>query len=253
MSCLLLKRAFSLMESVYASFILLIAVLLTFRLFHSGMQYFRWSQEKTTALQLASKRMGQIRNWSKTQNGWAGIPSGPDSDYPDYTITAQLSDHTVASPCRTIDSNYTQKRELTTECKQIRLTVSWFRGSVDLVSLVGGRGDLGWRAANPIVISGAIPASVAAATPVLLSAQAYTTTGPTNDMFFSWYVEPASPTGAMATISPSRDGRSATFINQTRKADGSLGPSTGQCRVKVRAVYQGVEKWADSGVINLAP
>jgi hypothetical protein len=240
------------MESVYAAFILLIAVLLTFRLFHSGMQYFRWSQEKTTALQLASKRMGQIRNWSKTQTGWAGIPSGPDSDYPDYTITAQLSDHTVVSPCRSIDSNFVQKRELSNECKRIRLTVSWFRGSVDLVSLVGGRSDLGWRSANPIVLSG-VPSTVSASTPVSLSAQAFTSVGPTNDMFFSWSVEPAAPTGAMATISPSRDGRSATFINLTRRADGSSGPSTGQCRVKVRAVYQGVEKWADSGVINLAP
>lgn len=248
------RAGFSLIESVYASFILLVSVLLTFQLFHLGLQYFRWTQERTTATQLATRRLAQVRNWSKIQTDWTGFPTGPEPDFPDFNITTSLASQPITSPC----SHFPQKGASTTECKLVTVTVSWTRSSISLVSLVSSRGDLEWRAANPIVISGAIPPVVTSTTAVNLSAEAFgqkVSNGglKLEGLFFSWYVEPVGPTGAMATITPAPDGRTAILINQTRLADGSMVASTGQCRVTVRATYNGAERMAQTAVIGLAP
>lgn len=247
-------RGFSLVESVAASFILLMAIMLTFQLFHSGMQYFRWVEEKSLALNVADQRLAKIRNWARSQNGWSGFPSGPDPEHPEYNLSVTLANQKLASPCLELDSNFSQRREMTKTCKLITVKVAWSRGSVELYSLVADRSNRGWSNSNAVKIEGTIPALVTGTTSVSLSAKATdASNNDLDDVFFTWYVEPVGTTGALATITPSRDGRTATFINLTRRANGSTTPSTGQCRIALRAVYFGVEKWGYSPTINLAP
>lgn len=248
-----MSRGFSIIESVYASFILLVAFLLTFQLFHAGLHYFRWTEEKTTALSLADKRMAQVRNWARSQNNWSGFPTGSDPAHPDFQITTTLSDYTLASPCKEIDSNYGQRRELTQTCKLVTVTTTWHRGKVDLFSLIADRGDRGWDGANPIQIGGAIPGVLTASASAHLTATANGPSGPLPDVTFNWFVEPVAPNPATATISPMRDGRSADLTNLTRFSSGGSGPSTGHCRVAVRAVYHGQERWGYTPTITLAP
>lgn len=245
---------FSLVESVAAAFILLMAIMLTFQLFHSGMQYFRWVEEKSLALNVADQRLAKVRNWARNQNNWSGLPNGPDPEHPEYSLSVNLTDQTVASPCLELDSNFSQRREMTKTCKLVTVKVAWSRGSVELYSLVADRSNRGWNTSNAVKIQGTIPAIVTGSTSLSLSAKATdASNNDLEDVFFTWYVEPVGTTGALATISPARDGRTATFVNLTRRANGSTAPSTGQCRIALRAVYYGVEKWGYSPTINLTP
>lgn len=251
-----MKRGLSLIETISAIFLLLLAMLLTFQLFHVGMQYFRRVEERTVALTLADQRLEEVRNWSLTQNNWSGPPNGQNPAYPGYQYQVILEDARLASPSLELDTNFTQKRELTETAKKVTVRVSWPRGQVETHSLLVDRGNRGWDSSQPIRIniSGGVPAVVTASTSISMTAKAYDASGAElKDMFFTWYVEPQPPDGALGTVTASRDGRSATFVNQAVQPDGSTGPSTGQCQVAVRAVYEGVEQWAYSPDFNLAP
>lgn len=248
------RSAFSLLESIAAIFTLLIAILLTFQLFHSATQYFRMVEERSLALTVAEQRLGEVRNWARTQNGWSGFPNGSDPLHPQFNIVVSLNNYVLASPSLELDSNYTERRELQKTCKQVTVQVSWARGSVELYSLVGDRGNRSWSTSNPLQINGTIPATVTAADSVSLSVEATDLSGAMlEDLFYSWYVEPVGLTGALATINPSRDGRTATLVNLVHIPNGTTTTSTGQCRVAVRTIYHGTEQWGYTPTINLAP
>lgn len=254
MKLLTSRSAFSLLESVAAIFTLLIAILLTFQLFHSAMQYFRMVEDRTLALTVAQQRLGEVRNWARSQNGWTGFPSGADPLHPQFNVAVSLADYGLASPSVELESNYTDRRQLTKTCKQVTVQVSWARGSVELYSLVGDRGNRSWSTTSPLQVKGTIPATVTAADSVSLSVEATDLSGALlEDLFYSWYVEPVGAVGTVATISPSRDGRTAIFVNQVRLPDGTTTPATGQCRVAVRTIYHGTEQWGYTPTINLAP
>lgn len=250
-----MRRGLSLVESIFATLMLMVALLVVFQLFHYGMRYFSWVEQKTLALAVAEKRLAELRNWARTQNNWAGYPNGPDPDYPNYQVVVTLTNYTLASPGQQVDSNFVNKRELTTTAKQARVKVIWPRGNVELTSILVDRGNRGWSASNPLTIQGSIPATVTEANPgVPLTVDATDAAGqPLQDLFFRWYVEANAVNGATGTITPTRDGRSAVFTNRTLRADGTFMPATGQCKVAVRAIYNGQERWARTGTINLAP
>ena len=246
------RLGFSLVESVAATFILLTAILLTFQLFHSGMHYFRWVEEKNLATNIADQRLAQIRNWARNQNNWSSYPNGPDPDHPEYTLTVVMADRTTASPCLELDKNFSDPREMTKTCKRVTVKVTWSHGSVELHSLVSDRDNRGWSSSAPIQIQGTIPLEVHPATPVPLSAKAYdASNNELKDLFFTWSVEPRDPDPALATVNPSRDGRSANFVNTSRRPYGTQSASAGFCRVVVRAMYNGVERVGYTADIKL--
>ncbi len=247
------RLGFSLVESVCATFILLTAILMTFQLFHSGMHYFRWVEEKNLATNLADQRLAQIRNWARTQNNWSGYPNGSDPSHPEYSLTVTFTDRVTASPCLELDKNFPDnRREMTQTCKQVTVKASWNRGSVELHSLVSDRNNRGWSSTSPIKVEGVIPSVVKPGTSVDLTV---TATDASNvefqDLFYTWSVEPRDPDPALATVTPTRNGRSATLVNLSRRPYGKTAPSTGYCRVVVRAMYRGVEQVGYSDDIKL--
>lgn len=250
-----MKSGFSLVESIFASLLLLVAMLLVFQVFHFGTRYFQWVEQKTQALALAEKRLTEIRLWARSHNGWTGFPNGPDPTMPEYTIQVTLSPTTLASMSKELDSAFPEKRELTQTAKLVQVKVDWPRGSVELNSLVVDRGNRGWNSSSPITISGSIPPTLNGGNPgVTLTATATDASGATlDDVFFRWYILPEGATPAYATIKPSRDGRTAVLTNSARDGSGTVSASTGQCRVYAQAVYNGQEATGQTGLVNLAP
>jgi len=248
-----LKKGFSLVESLFASSILLVAMLILFQLFHVGMRYFSWVERRALATAVAERRLAELRNWSRTQNNWSGYPVGPDPLEPDFQISVSLSDYPLLTPSREIESNFSTPRRMDQSARMARVRVIWDRGHVDLHSLLVDR-FRGWRNLNPIAISATIPGTVTATSTLTLSATGFDSSAqPIDDLCFSWYVEGVPPNAAQGTIAASRDGRTATFSNRAQRADGSYAPSSGQCRIKVRAIYDGQERWAETAPFNLVP
>ena len=247
------KAGFSLVESLFASSILLVAMLILFQLFHVGMRYFNWVERRALATAVAERRLAELRNWSRTQNGWSGYPVGPDPLEPDFQINVSLSDYPLLTPNRELESNFAVPRQMDQSAKLARVRVLWDRGRVELHSLLVDR-FRGWRNPNPIAITATIPGAVTATSSLTLSATGFDSSAqPIADLCFNWYVEGVPPTAALGSIAPSRDGRTATFTNRAQRADGSYSPSTGQCKIRVRAIYDGQERWAETAPINLVP
>lgn len=247
------KAGFSLVESLLASSVLLVAMLILFQLFHVGMRYFSWVERRALATAVAERRLAELRNWSRTQNGWIGYPAGPDPLEPDFQISVTLSNYPLLTPCRELESNFADTRQMNQSARLARVRVLWNRGRIDLHTLLVDR-FRGWRNPNPIEIVATIPGAVTVTSPLSLTARGFDSGGQAiADLCFSWYVEGVPPAAALGTIVPSRDGRSATFTNQSQRSDGSYAASTGQCKIKVRAIYDGQERWAETAPINLAP
>ena len=232
----------------------MLAFIILVRLFHAGMQYFNWVERRTIATYVAERRIAELRRWAKTQTNWSGPPTGADPNEPDFKVNVALTDLILASPSTESEKNFAQQRRLDNQSvKQAKVTVAWDRGQVDLYTILIDP-FRGWRDANPIQLSGAIPSSLNGGGSFTVTATGYDSAGrPIRDLFFNWYAEPVFPNGARATINATRDGRSATFWNLAQYANGAMQSSNGNCRIAVRAVYRGQERWVRTGSIDLNP
>lgn len=251
-----MSRGYTLTEAIIATFLLIASLMVAARLFHSSMRYGVWIENKALASVVAEKRMAELRRWADTHSGWAGYPTGNDPNFPIYTVTTRLENATLASPSTSLEAGFSAPRTFTSSLRQAIVEVTWDSGggpnnSVVLTSLLRDP-RRGWRAANPVVISGAIPPSVGPATTVTFTAQGFHPGGAIDDLCFSWSVEPEFPNAGLGTITPAHDGRSAVFTNQLNVGGGTIA-SAGQCRVVATAVYGGQERRGASAVITLTP
>lgn len=249
-----MKRGYTLVEAIIASFLLVAAFLLVSRLFHAGLQYTSRVEKRALAAHLADKRMQEIRSWSKRHESWNGIPDGPDPQHSGYDIQVSLENLELSSPSRQLEEAHPDDdvRVMTSAARRVTVEVTWDSERLRITSLLADR-FRGWRGADPIVVSGAIPPQVGPTTSVEFSARGYDAAGrPIEDLFFSWYVEPRQfPDAALGSIDAARDGRTAVFRNQIQLVNGALASRNGMCRVAVRAVYGGRERWGYSPDMQL--
>ncbi|MBI3925648.1 MAG: hypothetical protein HY319_08920 [Armatimonadetes bacterium] len=250
------RRGFTITEVILASFLLVAGFLIVARLFHAGLSYTARIENRVVALHLAETRMAQIKHWARTHNDWTGFPDGADPEYPGFDIGVALSEAPLMSPSTELEGAYPgDQRTMSSSARWCDVQVAWDGGQsrLRLVSLIGDR-FRGWKASGPLVVEGAIPSPVTSTAQVTLTATGYDSSAQAiDDLFFRWYVEPEGAGSAKGTITPDRDGRSAVFENKIQLPDGTWQASTGQCRVRVRAVYKGEERWGETSVINLQP
>lgn len=249
-----MRRGYTLIEAIIASFLLVAAFLLVSRLFHAGLQYTSRVEKRALAAHLADKRMQEVRAWSKRHESWVGLPTGNDPAHPNFTIQVSLDPLELQSPSRQLELAHPagDRRSMASAARQVTVEVTWDSERLRLTSLLADR-FRGWRSANPIVVSGSIPPQVGPGDTVEFSARGFDAAGRAiEDLFFSWYVEPRQfPNAAVGTVEASRDGRTAEFRNQIQLLNGTVASRNGVCRVAVRAVYGGQERWGYSPDMQL--
>lgn len=257
-----MKRGLSLAEAIIAMFILLGGFTVTFRLYHSALQYSSLIEAQQLKVRVAQNKLEEIRAWSRQQHQPVGnVPfadwshwhntSGADADYPQIRWTVQALPVTLASPCTLFDSiqsDPSQRRTLTQSYRQLVVTADTGPGSraVTLSTY------LGQPSINPapagtcqIALGGATGTQVLHhRDQVTFQASLIRSSNAAEiyDMFFHWKVDNAAGQGN-GTLAGLRTGRSMTFTHVIRikQAAGihEIFSAPGRCQAKVLCVYRG--------------
>lgn len=256
-------RGLSLVETLIAFFLLSCGVLLITQLFLYSLRYTRQVEARARGLLAGERAWQRLRNWASEVSGgqlnfsgnWAAYSgvTETDPDDADFQLHYEVADEILMSPCREFESLIPADQQglMARSAKRVSIDVRWRGGSLLLAGLVE-EPPRQWRATNPLVVSGTPPDPVDASNPANFTVTAFDSNDAAiEDLEFRWYVDAMSTSG---TVTPSQNGKAATFTPLMTLSDGSTQPSPpGQCRVKVRAVYRGQERTALSAVMNVAP
>lgn len=266
MNNLRVANGFTLIETLISMVVLTIAFMLVFTLFQGALRYSSWIETRNTATAVAERKIEEIRGWAWTKPGtlynfdsnWSiySAVSAADSEYPEFTVRCDARGTSLFSPSKSFEESYsTQKKLIASSAMKVKVTVSWDQSAqtkqISLVSLVR-EPPRGFSSMQIVPIAAPHPSPLSKGASVQFTANAYEADGTTllKDIFFLWYVNPATGNG---TIEQDHTGSVATFYNKVRLYDGSTGYTGGACTVKARTVYYGVEYWAESATITLEP
>lgn len=258
------QRAVTLPETVIALFILTSAFIVTAALFDRAIRYQSVIERRVLAVQLAQKRLDQLRIWARTStggssfnfdqsdSGWETALASTDPDYPGFTVSFRVQNQVLYSPCTSMEQplesiDPTLSRRMNNSARKVKVTVTddGTGASTELVTLVADpTRDLDLvtlqvttPGPDPLEPSGNVWTPNAGST-VEFSVAGYRADGTqVPDLFFDWY---AIPLGGNGTIQPSRDGRTAMLINGVRTTFGLGTISTGgKVTVAAHGSYRG--------------
>ncbi len=261
--------ALTLIESIIASFLLLWAILIVIRLFHSGMGYTSRSLEQETAVFLAEQHLERMRAWSETLNGnvynydqlsslavYNGTPV--EAELPGFTLTTRVVAEQLYSGCSQLElSRPVDRRVLRDSACKVQVEVGWSGNTRQLrLCTLFARPALTFPspAASPapptgVLLTGPVDNPVPHLGSTTVQAGAIDrNAAPLEDLFYEWEVVPIS--GA-ATLEPSRSGRTATIYNWIYLPDGSRASTGGDVTVRVTARYHGQTVTQESEAIHL--
>ncbi|MHC9539751.1 MAG: prepilin-type N-terminal cleavage/methylation domain-containing protein [Vulcanimicrobiota bacterium] len=260
-------HGFTLIETLISMVVLTIAFMLVFTLFQGALRYSSWIETRNTATAVAERKIEEIRGWAWTKPGtsynfdgtWSTYSSAvtaPDTEYPEFRVRCEARGVRLVSPSTSFEYSYPgEEKIIDSSAMKVKVTVSWDQSAqtkqISLVSLVR-EPPRGFSSMQIVPIAAPHPSPLSKGASVQFTANAYEADGTTliKDIFFLWYVNPATGNG---TIEQDHTGSVATFYNKVRLYDGSTGYTGGTCTVKVRTVYYGVEYWAESATITLEP
>lgn len=257
------KRGFSLLEALFASFLLLTSVLLSVQLFDSSLKAEADNEQRSIAAVVAENGLEEMRasareDFSSLKSLYDG-KSWRDSDNPNFTLTANVSEQILAAPCTELESQYPnpgaafpnpRPREMGNSVWKIQLEVDWPRAGSSKVTVVEYLASLKKVADFSIAVSPTGPDKINEETTgtftvprsgtLDFTAQAFADREEIKDIQFSWYVEPLNGFGSVHR--ESRDGTQCRYLNGYRTFNlfGVLYKfSPGKCDLVVKAEYQG--------------
>lgn len=141
-------RAFSLIESVIALFLLSFAALSVLSMTQTGFQAQRRSQEIAKANLAAQSLIAEIRMWAEDFNNFRGAWAPYDNvtltrpDYPEYTITVRVGEagRPIDSPCAELESQWIPTpggaRVMPNAIKPVEITVAWSPNTLDRMTVL---------------------------------------------------------------------------------------------------------------------
>ena len=244
------EKAFSLLETLIAIFIIVMALLIMTQLMHSALQRGTVVEERLLGALCAQEKLEEIRTWASEPVNFHGNWSTYDNvvtqnpDYPAIQTRTTLSEQPISTPSRLLENAYpvAKQRVLNNACKGVTVECWWGDGPqqrIELSSLVGAPADT-FELSNPIEIT---PSSAVLAKDATqsFSVRAFDSAGrEIEGLIFSWFIVPKSGTGLL--VSQSRDGRTAEIGNWLYALDGTSHTyAPGLCEFSVRAKYNGVE------------
>lgn len=248
------SRGFTLVETIFAIFLLSMALFLLISLFDGGLHYLTDSSALTRASVAAESRMERVRSWAAQGSNFDTPSSYPalatfvaDPLYPGLETKVDLSQRQAYSPDSS--SEWIQlpsdRRQMNASLLRASVTVRWGQEARQQVRLVSdvARTDKGWHPAAPLVITlNPSTTTLAQGTSLDATVQAFDAANQAiPDLKFQWAVIAVTSAGSIVT--QSRDGSRCTFIHRLPRLGGgfTFGPS-GECWLQVRARYWGVEK-----------
>jgi hypothetical protein len=252
-----------------AIFLLLWAILIVVRLFHTGIGYGSRSMDQESAVFLAEQHLERMHAWSESLNGnvynydqltslavynGATLPA----DLPGFTITTQVMARQLYSGCSQIElSRSGDRRVLDDSACAVQVDVKWANNTrrLRLCTLLA-RPPLTFPvpAAAPtlptgVVITGPSANPVPHLGSTDLQAGAVDRNGaPIRGLIYDWEVIPISGSG---TLEQTRTGDRATLYNWIYLPDGSRASTGGDLTVRLTARYHGQTVYQETGTIHL--
>lgn len=252
--------AFSLVEAVFSSFLLLTAVTMSVYLFDASLRAQAENDVRMQATLVAQSRLDEIRAYADTNFGsglalFDGLEIEPP-EAPNLKVKTRAARKQMYLPCTELETQYApgavfpqpERKTLEKSAWQVEVEARWSDRPADRVTLVSYVGD--WRRGNfNIRITPNNPAPIPPRDTLEFEAVATDDDGRRlDDLVLSWYVNPLDGLGTISRVS--RDGTKCLYKNHFRDYDGSYKVQPGQCELEVRAVFAGVERRATRVVVN---
>lgn len=244
------RSAFSLVEAVIASFLLLTSLLVVAALVDSSLRTQAKAEQYLIASTVASNELDKLRGYAarygmEKLDAFDGqsFPSEADSN---YKVKLTVSPYVLAVPNSSLESNVPDdsKKLFRNSARFIKVSASWSDvpgDSVDVSSLISD-----WKARDfEVKISAGGPTSVNADQTIALQASS----GELDDLVYTWYTEPLTGLGSIRDVS--RDGQKAVYVNRYRTPANRYVVYPGNCRVVARAKFRNVVKTGEIVVTNL--
>ena len=259
-----MKRAFTLIETVIASFILGLAFVAFIMLYHRALAYGAQSEARTAASRAGWRRIEALRQWSTEgdnfeKGDWAGMSTPvADSDDPQFLTSVFLINRSVLSPSTDLESLFPGNTiDFTNSVRGIRLRVQW--GSSQefniYTQIAAPRRPPKRPLSQAIVVTlKTSGGNLAVGGTSDFEAQALDLNDkPIVDLVYSWSVLPGTGNGQVVALD--RMGRKSRFTNlvllRNGTSVGNYGSGPLQCQVEAWARYQGLELHGISQPISL--
>ncbi len=263
-----MRRGLTLLETVFAMFLLFWTILIVVRLFHSGIGYTSRSVDQETAVFLAEQHLERMKAWSETLNGnvynydqltTLSVYNGgtTEADLPGFQITTRVVARELYSGCSQMElSRSSDRRVLNDSACTVQVDVKWgASGRLRLCTLMA-RPALTFPSPAPsptlptgVNLSGPVDNPVPHLGSTTLQASAVDRNGdPIRGLFYEWLVVPI---GGSATLEQTRSGESARLFNWIYLPDGTRASTGGDVVVRVTARYHGQTVYQESELIHL--
>lgn len=253
---MLRPRALTLLETLLALGILLTGLVGVLSLFQAGLSHSRRSEQRMgvtyTGRELLRQRLHQLRDpaayfalapgtgpW-QTVAGHSGLEMR-------WRVTLQE----LYSPGRALEQAFSpgDQKVLSNSARRLELQLRQGGESVSLLA-TAAEPLRSFAAAQPIVLQMTGPNPVAKDGTLEFTARCQAADGrDLDDLMLAWSVVPVDGVGTLETVA--RDGRRATFRNQTRRKNGAIRHSGGSCYVVAQASYAGQVREVRSPLIQL--
>ncbi len=245
------RRGFSLLEAIFASFLMLTSIAIATFLVSASMRASASNEKKIVASMVAESAMEEIRA-SANENytalsGTYNNRTWTYPNFPDYQVRSRVDWDPLSVPCSSLEQQYAANAEFPAPARtvfgrslwKVEVDVSWSALPRDRVRLLSHIAD--WQPVGTltIAITGG-GGELARDAELTFSAEARNNGVPLKDLVLSWYVEPLDGYGTISRVS--RDGSQCVFKNVYRNYDGSYTHAPGRCQLVVRAIYQGREQ-----------
>lgn len=261
-------RAFSLVEAILASFLLLTAVIMSVSVFDSSLQAEASNEMRIVGALVAETAMAEVRqDANRDLSQVSALYDGKTWTYPQYPgfrVTSRVRNTELAIPCTVLESQYNKDsafpeptgRYLDGSTKKVEVSVTWQDGGSQAVNLT--ENVCSFSPVNDLRLQILLPggAVAAAGTVVTVPKQGKEVFGvraisggtTVPDLQYSWVVQPLTGHGSILTVS--RDGTECEYINEYRNFDDKKKYAPGTCDLVVTATFQGRERQAKVRIDN---
>ncbi len=262
------NSAFSLIEAIFATFLLLSAVLLGAYVFHSGLRAEANNEKRVVATMLAESVVAEIREAASrdfqrliaSYNGRTWL----DSSESGMTVSVAARPLSLSLVCQELESQYPrtnrfpqpQPRLLTESAVEIEVKVDWADPAPQSIRLLETVTNLRTATEFKVVLlndsGGIAPEAMTLAKGATMDFAAKATADgqPVEDIQFTWFVQPVIGFGSLPAVS--RDGSRCTYQNAYRNYNDDLRYAPGACYLTLKATYQGRESIARVRIDNEA-
>jgi len=249
-------RGSSLVETILAVFILVIAVAFSALTFHRSLRYQTIVQRKALGVAFCELTLDQVREWAKTPanyaGSWAAWNSFQHGAYADFEARIAVSDFSLMAPSSplALAVPVAERQVMNASMKRLDLRI-FYRGQPEF-NLQAFVAEPERLAASVVVTpKTGVPDPLPRDQAVEFVASAKDAGGQTiPDVFFRWTSQPISGNGEVTSTGT---GQSAALVNAFVSPDGVVRHTGGQVKVRAVCTVRGRELSGESAAVNLQP